>query len=77
MAEQIKRARLMKDVLDHTAFWVVQFETFGYMGKETVRSVNRLGDFAAKSVRIPKGAFVRWAMQLLSVTVDGRVRRLL
>ena len=30
----------------------------------------RLGDIAAESGRIPKGAFVRWAMQLLSVTVQ-------
>ena len=30
---------------------------------------NRLGDIVAESGRIPKGAFVHWAMQLLSVTV--------
>ena len=30
--------------------------------------MNRLGDIAAESGRIPKGAFVPWAMQLLSVT---------
>ena len=30
----------------------------------------RLGDIAAESGRIPKGAFVRWAMQLLSVKVQ-------
>ena len=40
------------------------------MGKEAVEFVNRLGDIAAESGRIPKGAFVRWAMQLLSVTVQ-------
>ena len=40
------------------------------MGKEAVKFVNRLGDIAAESGRIPKGAFVRWAMQLLSVTVQ-------
>ena len=46
------------------------------MGKETVKFVNRLGDIAADSGRIPKGAFVRWAMQLLSVTVQrGTVQR--
>ena len=33
-------------------------------------SINRLGDIAAESGRIPKGAFVRWAMQLLSATVQ-------
>ena len=32
--------------------------------------VNRLGDIAAESGRIPKGEFLRWAMQLLSVTVQ-------
>ena len=40
------------------------------MGKEAVKFVNRLGDIAAESGRIPKGAFVRWAKQLLSVTVQ-------
>ena len=42
----------------------------GYMGKEAVKFVNRLGDIAGESGRIPKGAFVRWAMQLLSVLVQ-------
>ena len=57
---------------DHAAFRFVPFavETCGYMGKEAVKFVNRLGDIAAESGRIPKGAFVRWAMQLLSVTVQ-------
>ena len=45
-------------------------ETCGYMGKEAVKFVNRLGDSAAESGRIPKDAFVRWAMQLLLVTVQ-------
>ena len=40
------------------------------MGKEAVKFVNRLGDIAAESGCIPKGAFVRWAMQLLLVTVQ-------
>ena len=40
------------------------------MGKEAVRFVNRLGDTAAESGRIPKGAFVRWATQLLSLAVQ-------
>ena len=40
------------------------------MGKEAVRFVSRLGDIAAESGRIPKGEFVRWAIQLLSVTVQ-------
>ena len=30
----------------------------------------KLGDIAAESGRIPQGAFVRWAMQLLSVAVE-------
>ena len=70
-AEQNKRTRFRKDVPDHAAFLIVLFaiETCGYMGKMGVKFVNRLGDIAAESCRIPKGAFVRWAMQLLSVTV--------
>ena len=32
--------------------------------------VNRLGDIAAESGRFPKDEFVRWTMQLLSVTVQ-------
>ena len=35
------------------------------------RGGGRLGDIAAESGRIPKGAFARWAMQLLSVTVQS------
>ena len=70
--EQTKRTRFSKDVPDHAAFRFVPIsvETCGYMGKEAVKFVNRLGDIAAESGRIPKGAFVRWAMQLLSVTVQ-------
>ena len=66
------------------AFWVVPLtlkrhsgaaqvtsalETCGYIGKGAMWFVNRLGDIAAKSGRILKRAFVRWAMQLLSLTV--------
>ena len=40
------------------------------MGKEAVQFMNRLGHIAAESGRIPKGAFGRWAMQLLSVKVQ-------
>ena len=71
-AERTKRTRFRKDVPDHAAFRFVPFavETCGYMGKEAVKFVNRLGDIAAESGRIPKGAFVRWTMQLLSVTVQ-------
>ena len=35
-----------------------------------MKFVNRLGDIAAESGRIAKGAFVRSAMQLLSVAVQ-------
>ena len=71
-AERSKRTWFRKDVPDHAAFRFVPFavETCGYMGKEAVKFVNRLGDIAAESGRIPKGAFLRWAMQLLSVTVQ-------
>ena len=57
---------------DYAAFWFVPFavETCECMGKEVVKFVNRLGDIAAESGRIAKDAFVRWAMQLPSVTVQ-------
>ena len=51
----------------HSGLLPFAVETCGYMGKEAVKFVNRLGDIAAESGHIPKGAFVRWAMQLLSV----------
>ena len=71
-ADRTKRTRFRKDVPDHPAFRIVPFtvETCGYMGTEAVKFVNCLADIAAESGRIPKGAFVRWAMQLLSVTVQ-------
>ena len=71
-AERTKRTRFRKDVPDHATFRFVPYavETCGYMGKEAVKFVNRLGDIAAESGRIPQGAFVRWAMRLLSVTVQ-------
>ena len=64
--------RLRNDVPDHAAFRFVPFvvEMCGYMGKEAVKFVDRLGDIAAEAGRIPTDAFVRWAMQLLSVTVQ-------
>ena len=70
-AEQTKRTRFRKDVRDHHEFGFVPFAvvTCGYMGKEAVKFVNRFGDITAESGRISKGAFVRSAMQLLSVTV--------
>ena len=71
-AERNKRTRFRKDVPDHAASRFVLFavETCGYMGKGAVKFVIRLGDIAADSGHIPKGAFVRWAMQLLPVTVQ-------
>ena len=71
-AERTKRTWFRKDVPDHAAFRFAQsaVETFGYMGKEAVKFVNRLGDIAAESGRISRGTFVRWAMQLLSMTVQ-------
>ena len=71
-AERTKRTRFRKDVPDHAAFRFVPFavETSGHMGKEAVKFVNLLGDIPAESGCIPKGAFGRWAMQLLSVTVQ-------
>ena len=35
-----------------------------------MKFVNRLWDIVAESERIPKGAFMCWAIQLLSVTVQ-------
>ena len=71
-AEAKKRQRFKDDLPDHAAFRFVPFavESCGYMGQEAVRFVDRLGGIAASSGRIPKGAFVRWAMQLLSVAVQ-------
>ena len=45
-AERTKRTRFRNDVPDHAAFRFVPFavETCGYMGKEAVKFVNRLGD---------------------------------
>ena len=70
-AEHTERKRFRKDVPDHAAFRFVPFPvgTCGYMGKEAVKFVNRLGDIAARSGRIPKGKLVHWAMQQLLVTV--------
>ena len=71
-AEQPKRTRFRKDVPDHAAFLFVPFavETCGYMGKEAVKFVNRLGDIAAESGRISKDENMRCAVQLLSVTAQ-------
>ena len=55
---------------DHAAFQFVPVAVKMYEGKEAVRSVNCLGDIAADSGPTPKGEFVRWAMLLLSVTVQ-------
>ena len=46
--EQTTRTRFRKDVPDHAAFKFVPFavETCGYMDKEAVKFVNRLGDIA-------------------------------
>ena len=61
MSEGTQRTRFRQDVPDHAAFRFVPFavEACGYMGKEAVKFVNRLGDTAAENGRIPKGAFVR------------------
>ena len=71
-AEQIKRTGFRKDLPDYTALQLVPFavETCGNRGKEAVEFVNRLGDIAPESGRIPKGAFERWAMQLQLVRVQ-------
>ena len=54
-AERSKRTRFRKDGPDHAASSFVPFavETYGCMGKEAVKFVNRLGDIAGESGRIP------------------------
>ena len=71
-AERTKRTRFRNYVLEHAAFRFVPFavEKCGNMGEEALKFVNRLKDIAAESCHTLKGAFVRWAMQLLSVTVQ-------
>ena len=71
-AEQTKQTRFRKDVPDLAAFQSVPFavKTCGYMGNEALQFVDRLGEIADESWLIPKGAFLRCKMQLLSVTVQ-------
>ena len=71
-AERTKRTRFRKDVPDHATFRFVPFavETGGYMSEEVVMFVNRLGGIAVESGCTPKGELVRWAMQLVSMTVQ-------
>ena len=65
-----------RDVPGHRAFRFVQFAVefceCGYMGKEAMLLVSRFGSIAAGGGHIPKGAFVHWAMQLLSVELQTR-----
>ena len=70
-AERTKRTRFRKDLPDHADLRsvLVVVETCGYMRREAVRVLNRLGD-CAESGCIPMGAFVHWAMQLLSAMVQ-------
>ena len=70
-ADQTKRARFRKDVLDHASVQFVPFPvtTCVCMDKEAVWSVNRLGDIAADTQPIPKCAFVPWAMLRYTVRV--------
>ena len=70
--ERRKLAKFQKDVPSHVEFQFVPFavESCGYMGKAALGFVGRLGDVAAGSGRISKSAFVRWAMQVLSVALQ-------
>ena len=72
-AERTERTLFRKDVPDHASFRFVPFveKTCRYRANVAVRFVKCLGDIAADIGRIPKGAFVRWAMQLLSMLVQG------
>ena len=53
-AERTKRTWFQKDVPNHRAFRFVPFavESCGYMGKEAVQFVSRLGSIAAGNGRI-------------------------
>ena len=55
-AKQTKRTQFMKDVPDHAAFRFVPFavETCGYMGKEAVKFVNRLGTSQLRVAAFPR-----------------------
>ena len=72
--ERRKLAKFQKDVPSHVEFQFVPFavESCGYMGKAALgfKFAGRLGEAAAGSGRISKSAFVRWAMQVLSVALQ-------
>ena len=57
--------RSLKDVALLSRLEAAIRALFGEFGE-----MNRLGAIAAESGRIPKGAFVHWAMQLMLVTVQ-------
>lgn len=70
--EKAKRLKFRTDVPDHVQFDFVPFavESCGYMGKAALQFVDRLAGIAAESGRISKAAFTRWALQVLSVTLQ-------
>ena len=70
--EGTKLRKFKSDVPDHVQFDFVPFavESCGYMGKAALQFVDRLAGIAAESGRISKAAFTRWALQVLSVTLQ-------
>ena len=71
-AEDRKRSAYRRDMPGRAAVRFVPFavESCGRMGQEALKFMSALGDVASASGRIPKGAFLRWAMQLLSVALQ-------
>ena len=72
LMERRKRTKFQQDVPSHAEFRFVPFavESCGYMGKAAVGFLSELGDVAAENGRISKAAFMRWGMQVLSVSLQ-------
>ena len=45
-------------------------ESRRYLGEAALKFVDRLAGVAAESGRIPKAAFMRWALQVMSVALQ-------
>ena len=72
LMETRKRRAFRQNVPDHVQFDFVPFavESCGYMGEAALKFVDRLASVAAESGRIPKAAFMRWALQVMSVALQ-------
>ena len=71
-AEGVKRSKYKRDVPGRAAIRFVPFavESCGRLGPAALRFLGQLGSVVAGGGRISKGAFLRWAMQLLSVSLQ-------